>query len=206
MKPGYRSLLWAAAVIAVGILVLMAVRSVGNDDAGAVAPQTLSTAAAVAAAAEDPAAAAPHAAAETPPWMQHDAAPAATGTALAQAVAGGAPPPAAMIEVGKSIADIRQQSQHNIRMADDLLLQLDALEKSGKAPPEMRIDALRNNLVVAKRAQLLARELAESTQLPDSPQRHQRHAEIVNELQQLQGQLRYDVTVAPPAAAAGRAQ
>ncbi len=205
MKPGYRSLLWTAAVIAVGILVVMAVRSVGNDDAGAVAPQAPSTAAAVAAA-EDPAAAAPQAAAETPPWMQHDAAPAATGTALAQAVAGGAPPAAAMIEVGKSIADIRQQSQHSIRMADDLLLQLDALEKSGKAPPEMRIDALRNNLVVAKRAQLLARELAESTQLPDSPQRRQRHAEIVNELQQLQGQLRYDVTVAPPAAAAGRAQ
>ncbi|KRG88301.1 hypothetical protein ABB34_00410 [Stenotrophomonas daejeonensis] len=89
-------------------------------------------------------------------------------------------------------------------MADEMLMQLDALEKSGKAAADVPLDALRNNLIVAKRAQLLAREMAESTQLPDSPQRRLRNAEIIAELRQLQGQLRYDVGAVP--AAPGRAQ
>ncbi|MBN8799070.1 MAG: hypothetical protein J0H45_06895, partial [Stenotrophomonas nitritireducens] len=110
----------------------------------------------------------------------------------------------AQAEIDRSLADIRQKSEHNIRAADDMLAQLDALEKSGKVPPDLRLDALRNNLVIAKRAQSLARELAESTQLPDSPQRRQRNAEIVAELQQLQGQLRYDVAPAGLPTAADR--
>ncbi|MGE4459955.1 MAG: hypothetical protein AB7D31_11920 [Stenotrophomonas sp.] len=90
--------------------------------------------------------------------------------------------------------------------ADDLLAQLDQLEKSGKAPADVRLDALRNNLLIAKRAQALAVELAESTQKPDSPAQRQRNAAILAELQQLQGQLRYDVAPANLPAAPGRAQ
>jgi len=49
-------------------------------------------------------------------------------------------------------------------------------------------------------------ELAESTQKPDSPAQRQRNAAILAELQQLQGQLRYDVAPANLPAAPGRAQ
>ena len=123
-----------------------------------------------------------------------------------QRAAAAAPPAAAATDIGRSLADIRLKSGNNMRMADDLLAQLDQLEKSGKAPADVRLDALRNNLLIAKRAQALAVELAESTQKPDSPAQRQRNAAILAELQQLQGQLRYDVAPANLPAAPGRAQ
>ena len=52
----------------------------------------------------------------------------------------------------------------------------------------------------------LAVELAESTQKPDRPEQRQRNAAILAELQQMQGQLRYDVAPANLPAAPGRAQ
>ena len=190
MKPAHKPLLWGAAAVAAGLLVLLAVRGIRSGDA----PAMPSGPAAPAQAAMAIASATAPAADDTPPWLQPGAAsagtlPARTGTAAA--------PAASPVEIEKSIAHIRQQSAQNIRSVDDLLAQLDALEKSGKAPPDVRLDALRNNLVVAKQAQQLARELAESTQQPDSPQRRQRHAEIIAELEQLQGRLRYDVGAAP---------
>ncbi len=189
MKPAHKPLLWGAAVIAVGLLVLLAVRSMRNADAPALphVPAAPAEAAAAPGAAAMPAS-------DTPPWMQPGAA--NDGTALSRTGAATAPV-ASPAEIGKSIAHIRQQSAQNIRSADELLAQLDEMEKSGKVPPDVRLDALRNNLIVAKQAQQLARELAESTQQPDSPQQRQRHAEIVAELQQLQGRLRYDVGMAP---------
>jgi hypothetical protein len=133
--------------------------------------------------------------------------PAAAGTAIQRAAATASPPAAATAtDIHRSLADIRLKSGNNMRMADDLLAQLDQLEKSGKAPADVRLDALRNNLLIAKRAQALAVELAESTQKPDSPEQRQRNAAILAELQQMQGQLRYDVAPANLPAAPGRAQ
>ncbi|MGW8127684.1 MAG: hypothetical protein ACWGG5_04920 [Stenotrophomonas sp.] len=201
MNARYRKpLLWGAGLIAGGALAILAVRHSG-DDATPAAP----VAAAVQA---DSAAAEPQAAqagADTPPWMQAEE-PAAAGTAMQRAAAAAPPPAAAATDIGRSLADIRLKSGNNMRMADDLLAQLDQLEKSGKAPADVRLDALRNNLLIAKRAQALAVELAESTQKPDSPAQRQRNAAILAELQQLQGQLRYDVAPANLPAAPGRAQ
>ena len=200
MNPRYRKpLLWGTGLIAGGALAILAVRHSG--DAGA-------PAAPVAAAAQADAAAGPQATpagADTPPWLQADAP--AGGSAMPRAAAA-APPPAAATatDIGRSLADIRLKSGNNMRMADDLLAQLDQLEKSGKAPADVRLDALRNNLLIAKRAQALAVELAESTQKPDSPEQRQRNAAILAELQQMQGQLRYDVAPANLPAAPGRAQ
>lgn len=200
MNPRYRKpLLWGTGLIAGGALAILAVRHSG--DAGA-------PAAPLAAAAQADAAAGPQATpagTDTPPWLQADAP--AGGSAMPRAAAA-APPPAAATatDIGRSLADIRLKSGNNMRMADDLLAQLDQLEKSGKAPADVRLDALRNNLLIAKRAQALAVELAESTQKPDSPAQRQRNAAILAELQQLQGQLRYDVAPANLPAAPGRAQ
>lgn len=192
MNPAHKPLLWGTAVIAVGLLVILAVRSAGKDEPLPVtaAPvslpsETVSTAAATSSTSPGD---------ETPPWMQPGSATASAAQARLPATATAVASPA---EIQQSLVRIRQQSEHNTRTADELLAQLDALEKSGKAPPDVRLDALRDNLLIAKQAQALARELAESTQLPDSPQRRQRHEEIIAELQQLQGRLRYDVAASP---------
>ncbi|MGE8218510.1 MAG: hypothetical protein ACN6OU_02005 [Stenotrophomonas acidaminiphila] len=200
MNPRYRKpLLWGTGLIAGGALAILAVRHSGDAAAPAAPP---------AAAAQAQAAAGPQATpagADTPPWLQADAS--AGGSAMQRAAAATSPPAAATAtDIGRSLADIRLKSGNNMRMADDLLAQLDQLEKSGKAPADVRLDALRNNLLIAKRAQALAVELAESTQKPDSPAQRQRNAAILAELQQLQGQLRYDVAPANLPAAPGRAQ
>ena len=142
MNARYRKpLLWGAGLIAGGTLAILAVRHFGGDAAPA-AP--------VAAAAQaQPAAAEPQAAqagADTPPWMQAEE-PAAAGTAMQRAAAA-APPAAAATDIGRSLADIRLKSGNNMRMADDLLAQLDQLEKAGKAPPPPGRSAV-NVLVVS---------------------------------------------------------
>ena len=183
-------LLWTAAIIAVGLLVVLAARSIGKQEPAA--------SAVAAAPAENAPMSAPASTAPTeapPPWMQQPGSAIADATRIGQDTA--ATPTASPAAIQQSLVRIRQQSEHNTRTADELLAQLDALEKSGKAPADVRLDALRENLLIAKQAQLLAREMAESTQLPDSPQRRQRNAEIVAELQQLQGRLRYDVAATP---------
>lgn len=197
MNPAYRKpLLWGVGLAAGGALALLAARHFGGD----AAPPAPAPAGAAAASAAPLAAPARE---ETPPWMQAE--PVAGGTALPRAAAATAPA-ASATDIGRSLADIRLKSDHNVRMADDLLAQLDQLEKSGKTPPDVRLDALRNNLLIARRAQSLAVELAESTQKPDSPAQRQRNADILAELQQLQGQLRYDVAPAGLPAVPGRTQ
>lgn len=197
MNPAYRKpLLWGVGLAAGGALALLAARHFGGD-AAAPAPAPAEAAAASAAPLAAPSRE------ETPPWMQAE--PVAGGTAVQRAAAATAPA-ASATDIGRSLADIRLKSDHNVRMADDLLAQLDQLEKSGKTPPDVRLDALRNNLLIARRAQSLAVELAESTQKPDSPAQRQRNADILAELQQLQGQLRYDVAPAGLPAVPGRTQ
>lgn len=199
MNPAYRKpLLWGAGLIAGGALAMLAARHFGGD-----AVPVASAPAAAPAATTSAAADAPPPTQDTPPWMQAE--PTAGATAI-QRAASAAAPSASAADIGRSLADMRLKSDHNVRMADDLLAQLDQIEKSGKAPPDVRLDALRNNLLIAKRAQSLAVELAESTQKPDSPAQRQRNADILAELQQLQGQLRYDVAPAGLPTGPGRAQ
>lgn len=194
MNPRYQPFIWTGAAIVVGALLVLAIRGVGDGDpVPAAQPAAVAAASGVQAATS---AAAPAAAAEILPWAQGPATAARTpSSAVATAGALPANPVAAVgaIEAATAIATIRTQSQHNVKMVDNLLRELDELEKSGQVSPDMKIDALRDNLAVAKRAQVLALELAESTQQPDSPARQQRTASIIEELQQLQDQLRYDV-------------
>lgn len=202
----YKPLLWlAGALVVAGLVLVFALRS-GADRAADAAD----TAPAAAPAPDASPAAVPAApvATDTPPWMggqgsgaQRPGAPAAT-----RALSAVAPAVPSAAEQARTVAKLREQAEQNERTADDLLRQIDALQASGQAPPGVNLDALRSNLLVTKRAQVLARELAELTQRPDDPDRQARIAAITAELQQLQGQLRYDVrspTAAAPAAAPG---
>lgn len=189
MNPRHTPLAWAAAALAAGIVVLLLVRGMGGEatPASEAAPvERVQPAAPVAVPTG------PEPAGDPAPWER--AQPQAPATV--PGTSGEAGRPAAVPEgfdADAQIATIRTQSRQNLAMVDDLLREIDALEASGKAAPEMQLGALRQNLGIARRAQVLALELAESTQQPDTPARRQRTDAIVAELQQLQGQLRYDL-------------
>ncbi|KAF1687280.1 hypothetical protein B1992_04685 [Pseudoxanthomonas broegbernensis] len=199
----YKPLLWLAGVLVVVGLVLVFALRAGSDRAAAPAPAD-APAVPPAASAAAPAPAAAAAPAETPPWLsggQKAAAPAVT-----RALSAVAPHVPSAAEQTRKVAELREQAMRNERTADDLLRQIDAMKASGQAPPGVNLDALRSNLVVTKRAQVLARELAELTQQPETSDGQQRILAITAELQQLQSQLRYDVgtpaAVAPAVPAA----
>lgn len=202
MNPRYKPLLWMFGAVALGLALVFTLRGLGDrDDADAPvdAPAPVDTplqVSAPAAAVED-----------TPPWMQGAAvtsgATGGVGAATALNPLNGAMTPDQVADPVAAIASIRVQAERNVRAVDTLMVQLDALEASGQTPPEVELDALRDNLKLARRAQELALEMAESTQQPDSPQRELRTAQIIAELQTLQDQLRHNNA---PAATAGRTQ
>ncbi len=201
MNPRYRPLLWTAGAIALGLVLVVVLRGLGPRDAAPgprTAPDPQPAALDSAVQRQTPAVVAE----DVPPWLQD--APAAVGTGRGAAAPVAAMPSPDLVDPVAAIDGIRTQARRNVRAVDDLMAQLDALEASGQTPPEVELATLRGNLEVARRAQQLALELAESTQQPESPQREQRTAQIIAELQALQGQVRYDVS--PGAAAAGRTQ
>ncbi|KAF1698653.1 hypothetical protein CSC62_03625 [Pseudoxanthomonas jiangsuensis] len=187
-----KPLLWLGAIVLAGVLLIALVRGTTEPDAAGAAQAPATTADAVPASSPpQPAAAA--AATDTPPWMA--AAPAGAqgpNAAARTGQAAGQPAPDAAT-VAQAVVQVREQAARNERNADELLRQIDAMKASGQAPPGVNLDALRNNLLVSKRAQALAREVAELTQKPETAGREQRIQDIPRELQQLQSQLRYDV-------------
>ncbi|WP_158613468.1 hypothetical protein [Luteimonas sp. 100069] len=205
MNPRYRPLLWTLGAIALGLALVLTMRGLAT---GEDAPPAPIDAPSVVDAAVQPAA--PAAAPEdTPPWLQGatttSGTPGGAGSAVGLTPLTGAMPATDFADPVAAIATIRVQAQRNVQAVDDLMVQLDALEASGQTPPDVKLDALRDNLKVARRAQQLALELAESTQQPESPLRDQRTAQIIVELQALQAQVQYNVAPVG-AAAAGRAQ
>lgn len=184
---------WVAAAIALGLAVVFVVRGLGGSDGDVpAAPAEPAAAAAIQVPMVEAEPALPPM--ERAPWEQGTATmPPALAAAIATVPRGAAPATPDPEDIAASIATIREQSQRNVALVEGLLQELDALEKSGQAPPGLEFGALRENLEVARRAQALALELAESTQQPDSPAKAQRHQEIITELQQLQGRLRHDV-------------
>lgn len=192
MNPRHKPLAWAGAALAAGIAVVLVVRGIGDD-----APMSATPAAAPAM--PEAAPAMPPSGgmqiAEPAPWERAQPAAAGAAAGARAATARTAVVPEGFDAVAQ-VATIRAQSQQNLAMLDSLVGEIDALEKSGKASPDMQLGALRQNLGVARRAQVLALELAETTQQPDTPARRQRTDAIVAELQQLQGQLRYDLVPA----------
>jgi hypothetical protein len=198
-------LLWLGGIVMVGLVLVALVRN-GSSPAPVEAEQANDgVAAASTQAGPGVTDTAPTTAAtETPPWMGAGATGPQYPTAASRALS--APGQRAPVpgQVAQAVAQIREQAARNEHNADELLRQIDTMKASGQVPPGVNLDAVRNNLLVAKRAQSLAREMAELTQQADAPARQQRIADITRELQQLQSQLRYDVS-APGAAAAATA-
>ncbi len=199
-----KTLLWTCAGILAGIALLLAVHSFMG--AGAPPATSSSEAASSPPLVLDGKAQAAAVDQEVPPWEQGGTAAAAT-IARAQANPAPAVPSLSQEQITRTLGSIRQQSDRNIRAADELLAQLDEMEKSGKVPAQVQLANVRNNLQIAKRAQLLALELAELTQKPESPQRKARNDAIVAELQSLQGKLVHDAPttgqlIPPPTATA----
>lgn len=180
----YKPLLWLGAIVLAGVALIAVVRSgAGHSEA------TPSVAADAAPTPDTAIPAAPAGVQDTPPWLTAPAATRATGTRVPAADGRAVPTPE---QTTRAVVQLREQAIRNERTADELLKQIDALKASGQAPQGVDLDALRTNLTVTKRAQVLARELAELTQQPSGPQRQQRILAITGELQQLQSQLRYD--------------
>lgn len=207
MKRAANPLLWAGALVAVGLLAVVLLRQGTPEDAGIAAPAE--PPAPQATAALPAAGPAPARAAEpSPPWMNNGTAAAATVARQQPAAFGGRQPTRA--ELAQAMVQIREKAAQNDRAANELLRQLDAMQASGKLPPNINADALRNNLLIAKRTQELAREMGELVAAPAGADTQQRMNVIVAELQQLKGQLRYDVNVGaapvPAAALPGKAQ
>lgn len=202
MNPRYKPLLWMFGAVALGLALVFTLRGLGDRDGDADAPVDAPAAVDTPLQVSAPAAAAE----DTPPWMQGAATPSGTTAGVGSAAAlnplNGAMTPDQAADPVAAIASIRVQAERNVRAVDTLMVQLDALEASGQTPPEVELDALRDNLKLARRAQELALEMAESTQQPDSPQRELRTAQIIAELQTLQDQLRHNNA---PAATAGAA-
>ena len=203
----HTSLLWlAGAAIVAGLVLVFALRT--GTERTEPATSAPAPAAAAATTAHTPAAPAATVPTDTPPWLgggsggsQKAGAPAATRALSAIS----APAPSAA-EQARTVATLREQAVRNERTADELLRQIDTMQATGQTPPGVNLEALRSNLLVTKRAQVLARELAELTQQPQGADRQQRILAITSELQQLQGQLRYDVgtpTAAVPASPPG---
>lgn len=202
MNQAAKPLLWVAALVGVGILLLALLKWRGAEaPAPAPAPETAQAvqpqAPAMAPAAQD-------AGNQTLPWMQGATQPQGTAAAAAASAVpafGNTVPTRA--ELNSALERIREKSLQNERAADAMLQQLDALQSTGKLPPGINADALRTNLKVAKRTQVLSRELGELINAPPGTDTKARMDAIVAELQQLQKQLRYDVGTAAPVAAAG---
>ncbi|WP_433852389.1 hypothetical protein [Stenotrophomonas nitritireducens] len=194
MKPAVKPVLWAGALVAVGLLTVVLLRQGTPENPGIAAP--VSSAPETGAAPPAPVVPAGHTAEPPPPWMNNGApgtAAAATVARQPPAVFGGRQPTRA--ELAQALLQIREKAAQNDRAANELLRQLDAMQASGKLPPNINAEALRNNLLIAKRTQELAREMGDLVAAPAGTDTQPRMNAIIAELQQLKSQLRYDVNL-----------
>lgn len=195
MNPRNKTLLWVAAGVMAGVALVMGVRQLGGKSATAVLAQPQATAPAMVVDGKPVEATADQ---DVLPWDQPGGAAGAAISRSQNALSVNAVP--SPEQNRRSIAAIRQQSDQNLRQVDTLLQQLDEVEKLASVPAQVQLNALRNNLLVAKRTQLLAVEMAELTQQPDTPARKARNEAIIAELQRLKSQLVLDVAALPAAA------
>lgn len=87
----------------------------------------------------------------------------------------------------RALAQLQAQARSNEQAIDRLLLQLDQLQASGKAPPQT--DQLRAHLRDVRRAQELARELASLSSEPGSAHSRLRLEQISTELVTIKSRL-----------------
>lgn len=202
MKPSTKPWLWAGGLIVIGLLFALPWLHGASDgpDTAESRSEATATATTIAAPYSDAASVPAASGGEAFPWEQtvHPAAPTQSGT------------PPTIIQPGvldhnvdpRSLVAMQQQVRESQQAADTLLKKLDEWQSDGKQPEGVNVDALRTNVLVAKRAQVLALEMMTLGKQPSSPERDGRVQTIVAELQQLRGQLRNDVSTPPSAPAA----
>lgn len=190
MNPRYKPLLLGVAIAAAGIALVAGLRLGSRGAAPAAAATPTDQAPLAAQAVVEPA----RLPAETPPWMQ---APPRTAPAAAQVTL---PNQKSLspVEAAQVVSQVRSQANRNIATVDGLLAQLDQLSAQPDKSKDINLDAVRTNLLVARRAQTIALEMAEATQRPESAQKDELLRQLVTELQGLQEKLRYDVNSKQP--------
>lgn len=196
MNPRNKPLLIASGAIIAGLVLVLVLRGTGNHQDNV---QTEAAPVETAQALPTQPAQAMTAPSEAYPW-DAPASAAAVAPPAAAAVPGTASVPAALQP--EAVAAMREQIVRSGAAADDMLRKLDEMERSGQLPKEIDLPALRSNIAIAKRAQYLSLEIVNLNQQPSTPERNQRLQTILAELQQLQGQLRLDISV-PTAQSAG---
>ncbi|NZA24809.1 hypothetical protein H0E84_00265, partial [Luteimonas sp. SJ-92] len=133
-----------------------------------------------------------------PPWLGGgaDAAPATLEQAKAQAAE-------AADQSRRALADLQARSQANEAGIRASIARLDELQAGDGAAAGVNLDALRGNLEVALRMQRITQEVQALSLQPAGAARTAAMRAKVDELNQLQGQLRYDVGVDAPATGSG---
>jgi hypothetical protein len=189
VRPEFKPLLWIGAATLAAVLVIGFVRT-GKDLPDQPLPGM----------AQDPTEAAPRpparaagdrvAVAGPLPWQR--------GLAGDTASVGTAPRDGQAMDRAQFMATMQTQLQRNQAAADAALQRIAEVQASGQVPEGVDLDALRDNLLIAKQAQSLAMELARTGAEPDSPARAQKVAAITSQLQLLQARLQQSATVAAP--------
>lgn len=143
------------------------------------------------------------AAAEAPQATQTDLAPWESGPTGAAAAAGTSPGgfpatmpprlPTADAATTVAIAQMKRQMEQNEVQAQMVLRQLDTAQATGSLPAHINIEAARQNIHIALKAQQLGRDLVELTQQARTPERQQKITELTNQLAGLRDQLRLDM-------------
>lgn len=197
-------LILVAAVILVGVLAVAALRSVAPAPEATTPNDVAAPDPAAATGIESPAPASAAAAVEPPPPWASAPVDADAQAALAPSISeDDARREAQMAELRQTVSVMIDDaltrstatSQH-LRKALDTLEAMD--DPAVKA--QINLEALRHNLGISDRMQVVARELKSQLDNPPSPQRQQRIEALQRELATLQGQLRTDVARTGPAA------
>jgi len=199
VRPELKPLLWVGAATLAAVLLVLFFRNREDVPAG---PAGRAETAEAHAAPGRPARerAAPRPDAEPLPWQR----PSGEDTAPGRGLAAGAPGAAPAMDRAQLLAAMQVQLERNQAAADTALQRIDEVQASGQAPPGVDLDALRENLMIAKQAQALAMELARTNSEPDTPARDEKIASIVGRLQALQARLQRGTAAGPAPAPASR--
>jgi hypothetical protein len=199
VRPELKPLLWAGAATLAAVLLVAFLRP--RTD-----PQAAPAAGAVVAEPAIPAAAPEHRASDSEagplPWQRSSAADGVSAGASAHA----RPGPGGAMDRAQFMAAMQVQLQRNQAAADAALQRIAEVQASGQAPEGVDLDALRDNLQIAKQAQALAMELARIGGEADTPERAQKIAAITPQLLALQSRLQHDMASRPGAYAAPASQ
>lgn len=196
MKPELKPLLWVGAATLAAVLLVGVLRTRGERPAAAPADIAAADPGIIASAAPQERRASGSEAGPLP-WqrsLDQDMLPGGISS-------GARPRTAEAMDRAQFMAAMEVQLQRNQVAADAALQRIAEVQASGQAPEGVDLDALRDNLQIAKQAQSLAMELARIGGEPDTPARAQKIATITAQLQALQARLQQGIALQPGASA-----